>query len=103
MKRELQTILHAICLVIFFSTFATNELFQSLEFLYATRLDSARVVKNVTRMIGEHKFIVDDMLASLAPCQWANEKKYESLTPIDGSSLTWSAVRSDSHTKFGPP
>jgi hypothetical protein len=39
----------------------------------------ARVVKNVTRMIGEHnlKFIVDGVLASLAPCQWANEEKYD--------------------------
>ena len=64
-------------LYLFFSTLATNELFQCLEFLYATALDSARIVKNVTRMIGEHKFIVDGMLASLAPCQWANEEEYE--------------------------
>jgi hypothetical protein len=43
-----------------------NEFLQSLEFLCATALDSARIVKNVTRMIGEHKFIVDSVLASLA-------------------------------------
>ena len=56
---------------------ATNEVFQNLELFYATRLDSTRVVKNVTRMIGEGKFIVDVVLASLARCQWANEEKYE--------------------------
>jgi hypothetical protein len=61
----------------FFSTLATNEFSQSLELLCTTRLDSARIVKNVARMIGEHKFIVDVVLASLARCQWANEEKYE--------------------------
>jgi hypothetical protein len=54
-----------------------NEFSQSLEFLCATALDSARIVKNVTRMIGEHKFIVDGVLASLARCQWAIEEKYD--------------------------
>ena len=53
-----------------------NELSQYLEFLFATALDSARIVKNVTLMIGEHKFIVDGVLASLvAQCQWANKEK----------------------------
>ena len=54
-----------------------NELFQSLEFLRATRLDSTRIVKNITRMIGEHKFVIDEVLASLAPCQWANEERQD--------------------------
>jgi hypothetical protein len=53
-----------------------NEFFQSLEFLRATRLDSTRIVKNVTRMIGEYKFIVDGMLASLRPHLGANEEEY---------------------------
>ena len=61
----------------FFPTLATNEFSQSLEFLCATRLDSARIVKNITRMIGEHKFIVDGVLASLARCQSAYEEEYE--------------------------
>jgi hypothetical protein len=58
-----------------FSTLATNEFFQNLEFLRATRLDSARIVKNVTRMIGEYKFIVDGVPASLTP-RLGNEEKY---------------------------
>ena len=33
-------------------------------------------MKNVTRMIGEHNFIVDVVLASLTPCSGANEEKY---------------------------
>ena len=48
-----------------FSTLASNELLQNLEFLCATALDSARVVKNVTGVIGEHKLVVDCVLASL--------------------------------------
>jgi hypothetical protein len=59
-----------------FSTLAPNEFLQNLEFLFATRLDSPRIVKNVARMIGEHKFVVDRVLASLAPCLEATEEKY---------------------------
>jgi hypothetical protein len=69
MKTGAQTILHAICLVVFFFTLATNEVSQRLKFLCTTRLDSARIVKNITRMIGKYKFIIDDVLAALAPCQ----------------------------------
>ena len=56
-----------------------NELFQCVEFLCSTGLDSARIVKDVTRMIGEHKFMVDDVLAPLQPlaCQWANEERHD--------------------------
>ena len=50
---------------LFLSALATNEFSQSLEFLCATALDSARVVKNVTGVIGEHKLVVDCVLASL--------------------------------------
>jgi hypothetical protein len=67
----------------FLATLAMNELFQNLEFLCATRLDSTRIVKNVTHMIGEHKFIVDGVLASLTECLVANEQKYyQSITHI---------------------
>ena len=58
-----------------------NEFSQSLEFLCATALDSARIVKNVTCMIGEHKFIVNGVFAPLAPCQMSlsmgNKEKYD--------------------------
>ena len=50
------------------STLALNEFLQNLEFLYATRLNSPRIVKNVTVIIGEDKFVVDIVLASLALC-----------------------------------
>ena len=50
-----------------FSALASNEIFQDLEFINATRLDSLGIVKDITRMVGEHKFIVDLVLAPLAP------------------------------------
>ena len=65
----------------FLATLALNEFFQNLEFFYATRLDSTRIVKDVTRMIGEHKFIVDGVLASLRSRLGANEEEY-SITHI---------------------
>ena len=83
-----------------------NELSQYLEFLCATALDSARIVKNVTRIIGEHKFIVDGVLASLAQCQWAN-KESRILTNIHRRfkfELVGSEIRVDTllDTKCGP-
>ena len=56
-------------------TLVANEGLQDLEFIYATRLDTAKVMKNETLMIGEHKFVVDAVLASLAPCSEATEEK----------------------------
>ena len=50
-----------------FSTLVSNELLQNFEFLCATRLDSPRIVKNITLVVGEHKFVVNAVLASLAP------------------------------------
>ena len=60
----------------FLATLALNEFFQNLEFFYATRLDSTRIVKDVARMIGEHKFIVDGVLASLRPRLRAYDEEY---------------------------
>jgi hypothetical protein len=60
----------------FLATLALNEFFQNLEFFYATRFDSMRIVKKVTRMIGEHKFIVNGVLALLRPCLGANKEEY---------------------------
>ena len=51
----------------FLATLALDEFVQNLEFFYATRLDSTRIVKDVTSMVGEHKFIVDGVLAWLRP------------------------------------
>ena len=59
-----------------FFTLASNELLYNLEFLCATRFDTTRIVKNVTLMIGEHKFVVDLVLASLALCSDVIEEKY---------------------------
>jgi hypothetical protein len=53
-----------------------NEFFQDLEFFCATRFDSTRIVKNVTCMIGEHKFVIDGVLASLIPYLEANKERY---------------------------
>ena len=49
----------------FFSTLAANEFFQNLELFCATRLDPTRIVKNVTCVIGEHKFVINGVFASL--------------------------------------
>ena len=59
-----------------FSTLALNEFLQNPKFFYATRLNSPRIVKNVTVMIGEDKFVVDVVLASLALCLKAAEEIY---------------------------
>ena len=59
-----------------FSTLALDKFFQGLEFIYARRLYSLRIVKNITLMIGEHKLVVDPVLASLDPCLEAAEEKY---------------------------
>ena len=57
-------------------TLASNELFQDLEFIYATRLYSSRIVKNITLMIGEHELVVDPVLASLDLCLETTEEKF---------------------------
>ena len=59
-----------------FSTLALNEFLQNLEFFSATTLDSPRIVKNVTVIIGEDKFVVDIVLASLSLCSKATEDMY---------------------------
>ena len=50
-----------------FSALALNEIFQDLEFINATGLESLRIVKDITRVIGKNEFVVDFVLASLAP------------------------------------
>ena len=49
-----------------FSALASDEIFQDLEFVNATRLDSLRIVKDITRVIGENEFVIDFVFASLA-------------------------------------
>ena len=73
-----------------FSTLASNEIFQDLEFVNATRLDSLRIVKDITCVIGENEFVVDLVFAPLA--LWlarSNRSEVRQLlTLTDGSSLT---------------
>ena len=65
-----------------FSTFAPNEFFQGLKFLFVTGLDSLRIVKNITCVIGEDKLIVDPVLASLPSCLEATNEKFAVTTNI---------------------
>jgi hypothetical protein len=58
-----------------FSTLASNEFFQDIKFLFVTGLDSLRIVKNITLVIGEHKGIIDGVLAPLASCLEATKEK----------------------------
>ena len=48
-----------------FPTLALNKIFQDLKFLLVAGLDSLRIVKNVTFVIGEDKLVVNPVLASL--------------------------------------
>ena len=61
-----------------FSTLASNKIFQDLELLLITRLYSLGIVKNVTWVIGEHKLVIDVVLASLtvASCLEATDEKH---------------------------
>jgi hypothetical protein len=54
-----------------------NEIFQNVEFHRATRLDATRIVKNVACMVGEHKFVIYGVLASLTPYSGANKEQYK--------------------------
>jgi hypothetical protein len=47
----------------------SNEFLHDLQFLVATGLESAGIVKYVAVMIGEHKFILDVVLAPLSKDQ----------------------------------
>jgi hypothetical protein len=48
-----------------FFALALSELPHNYKFIYATRFDSRRIVKTLFPVIGEHKFVVDILLASL--------------------------------------
>ena len=73
-----------------FSALASDEIFQDLEFVNATRLDSLRIVKDITRVIGENEFVIDFVLAPLASwlARSSRSKVRQLLTLTDGSSLT---------------
>jgi hypothetical protein len=58
------------------STLAPNEFLQNFKFFCATRLDSTRIVKNVTRMTGEREFIIDTVLSPLELRLEAADEKY---------------------------
>jgi hypothetical protein len=59
-----------------FFTLASDEFFQDFECLFVTCLDSLGIVKHITLVIGEHEFVVDAVLASLASCLEATEEIY---------------------------
>ena len=73
-----------------FSALASNKIFQDLEFVNAARLDSLRIVKDITRVIGENEFVVDLVFAPLAPWLARSNRSEvrQLLTLTDGSSLT---------------
>ena len=51
-----------------FPTLASNKIFQDFEPLLIACLYSLRIVKDIAKVIGEHKLVIDAMLASLASC-----------------------------------
>ena len=65
-----------------FSTLTSNKIFQDPEFLLITRLYSLGIVKNITLVIGKHNLVVDAVLASLASCLEATDKRYAVTTNI---------------------
>jgi hypothetical protein len=60
-----------------FSRQFSNESLHNLQFIDATSLESAGIVKNVSVMIGEYKFILNAVLATLAQVSGKAERKYE--------------------------
>ena len=71
-----------------FSTLALNKIFQDLESLLVARLDSLGIVKDITGVIGEYKFVIDAVLASLTPCERQPTRIMLLLTSIVGLSVT---------------
>jgi hypothetical protein len=61
----------------------SNKLLHDLQFLVATGFESAGIVKNVTAMIGEDKFILDVVLATLSKDQ-AQPKRCTRDTNVNG-------------------
>ena len=55
----------------------SNKCLHNPQFLVATSLEPAGIMKDVTVMIGEHKFILDAMLATLARGSGTAEAQYE--------------------------
>ncbi len=43
----------------------SNEFLQDVYFLCRTALDAAGIMKNISRMVREHEFVVDIVLATL--------------------------------------
>jgi hypothetical protein len=66
-----------------FPGFLSNKFLHDLQFLIATSLKSAGVVEHVAVMIGEHKFILDVVLATLSEDQ-EQPKRSTSDANIDG-------------------
>ena len=68
-----------------FSALASNKIFQDLEFVNATRLDSPGIVKDIARVIGEYEFVINLVLAPLAPWSISYKQLKEStiVTNID--------------------
>ena len=54
-----------------------NESLHDLQLLFAASLESMGVVKNISRVLGEHKFILDVVLATLTQRLRTDEVQYE--------------------------
>ena len=54
-----------------------NESLHDLQLLFAASLKSMGVVKNISRVLGEHRFILDAVLATLTQRVRTDEVKYE--------------------------
>jgi len=68
---------------------ASNESLQNVYFLCGTALDAPGIMKNISRVVREHKFIVDLVLATLAQNQGGDNRQHLlSRTSMDGRSLT---------------
>ena len=62
----------------------SDKFLYDLQFVVATGLEPTGVVKYVARMIGEHKFILDVVLASLSKDQLQLKRSSTSDTNING-------------------
>ena len=48
-----------------FTRLASNEFLQDVYFLRSTALDASGIMKNISCMVREHKFVIDIVLATL--------------------------------------
>jgi len=72
-----------------------NEFLHLLEFIYTSRFESARVVKNETWVAAEHQFILDVMVSALVEVKSCQGRSVEVCEYIHHGRIARRQYRSD--------